>query len=320
MVGRSVQLCLFALTLIASLSGCAVFDQVPLATSVFAKPSRDVVKVDRARFTVLAKKANKEGLHWLDYGDPSLALHAFEKAIRLDETFSPAHNNIGQMHFAAGDMHAAAAAFDRAIQLEPGNPVPHNNLGLALEYGGKPEEAIGEYQIAYELDPSNEEFLGNLIRVRMKLDPWDQSIVGHLKELEFIETRPIWREWLEEQIAIRNNPFLDRGPADPDLSDLDQLSGDSPEASAGELNVIEEVDWSGASQATPADSLSSPKSDSAAEDEQTGIEPSLPPIPLPSRAGDIDLPSPSGSATSRDSAMPEPSEPPDFFLPKPIGQ
>ena len=256
-------------------SGCALF----------TRPSSDLVTVASPRQTRLARKANAEGLHWLAYGDPKLAQCAFEKAIRRDESFGPAHNNLGHLFYTAGDMARAAAAFDTASRLLPGDGGPQNNLGLALETGGKPEQALGSYQTAYELDPLNPQFLGNLVRLRLKLDPYDPAIVPQLKELQFIETRPDWVSWIEEQLAVRFNPYLDRGPDSPDLSGLDGEDQQQPQP----IIVYEDITDP---DATPFESpFESPFDDSFADDlpnadqlpeprEESPIEPEfLPPIP-----------------------------------------
>ena len=212
--------------------------------SLFPAKTHDVVRVETTRQSKLAAKANAEGLHWLDYGDLKLARCAFEKAIRRDPRFAPAHNNLGKMLFDAGDMAGAAAAFDAAIGQMPNNPVPQNNLGLALENGGRAIEALEHYQIAHDLDPSSPEFLGNLVRARLKLDPYDESVVPQLRELRFIEVRPDWVDWIEEQLAIRFNPYLDRGPAAPDLSALDEMNRDRGEAGDRE-SVLDVPDLTG---------------------------------------------------------------------------
>lgn len=212
-------------------SGCALFNAA----------EQEVIRIDANHDRRIAEKANAMGLHWLDYGDNVLATHAFEKAIAADSRYGPAHNNLGQIYFDALDMYQAAIAFDRAAQLMPDNPIPQNNLGLALETGGKLEQAIGHYQRAHELDPTNAEFLGNLIRVRMRLDPWDESVVGHLQELLFIETRPEWIEWVQEQLEIRHNPMLDRGPPGPDLSGFGDRAGETADSNLQSDRIIEEV-------------------------------------------------------------------------------
>lgn len=214
----------------ASLPGCAAWTRSD-------ECREDVVHVDTTRPAVLARKANKAGLHWLAYGDLHLARKSFEKSVRRDPHFAPAHNNLGKMLFDAGDMASAAAAFDEAIARRPTDPVPHNNLGLALENGGRAVDALMHYEMAHNLDPASPEFLGNLIRARMKLDPYDESVVPLLRELRFLETRPEWIDWIEEQLAIRFNPYLDRGPADPDLSALEDMDDPAEPEPVSVLNV-----------------------------------------------------------------------------------
>ena len=226
-----------------------------LAAGCAALPSHrpDVVHIDTSRNSLLAREANAEGICLLSSEDVALAKHKFEAAIRHDPSFAPAHNNLGQMAYTAGDMATAAAAFDAAIQINPNNPVPHNNLGLALENGGRPDDAVAEYAIAHQLQPDNPIFLGNLLRAQLKLTPYDESLVPRLRELRFLETRPDWKEWIDEQLAIRFNPYLDRGPSDPDLSELDDaLSPSQPRRRDLSDSIIEAVEELDAADAVPS--------------------------------------------------------------------
>ena len=197
--------------LLITASGCALF-----------KPAEEeIIRLDERHDRHRAEKMNAMGIHWIETGRPALAQHSFEKALIADETYGPAHNNLGQVHYDAGDMYLAAVEFDAAAQFMPGNPIAINNLGLALETGGKVLEALEYYHRAHELDPTNEEFLGNLVRARMRLGEWDESLIVQLRELRFVETRPEWIDWIDEQLAIRFNPYLDRGPSGPEFSSLE---------------------------------------------------------------------------------------------------
>ena len=219
------------MVLAIAVSGCALFDAA----------DEEVIQIDRSHDRQKAEMLNARGVHWLEHGEVASAQRDFEKALLADETYGPAHNNLGQIYYDAGDMYQAAIAFDTAAQYMQGDPIAFNNLGLALESGGKLMEALENYQRAYEIDPTEEEFLGNLVRARIRLGEWDESVVVQLRELRFIETRPEWIGWIDELLAIRFNPFLDRGPGGPDLTPFNGSDGGEAAPASDEPPTPEDV-------------------------------------------------------------------------------
>lgn len=67
---------------------------------------------------------------------------------------SVAHNNLGNVHFAAGHAAAAAREFSRAVELEPANVGMHINHGNALGRLGDAAGALREHRMAVALAPN----------------------------------------------------------------------------------------------------------------------------------------------------------------------
>jgi len=84
----------------------------------------------------------------------------------------------------------------------PERAEPFNNLGLTFEAAGRLADAIEMYYSATELEPSNPEFLGNLMRARVMRGDRDETMRLGLKELLFVDTRPDWIGWAEDQLAL----------------------------------------------------------------------------------------------------------------------
>jgi Flp pilus assembly protein TadD len=158
----------------------------------------------------LSQKAHHQGIKLFDRGKVAEAGESFEKAIELDYNNGPAHNNLGLVYFQQHRLTEAAECFGIASRLRPQDASPLNNLGMTLEAAGRTEESLEYFQRARELSPNSPLYLGNLIRARMRLGESDASIYQQLKELQSIETRPDWLEWIEDQLAIDQNPMRDR--------------------------------------------------------------------------------------------------------------
>jgi tetratricopeptide (TPR) repeat protein len=187
---------------------------------------------------------HSKGVHLVEKGKILHAATAFERAIALDSANGSAHNNLGLVYFQQRKLAKAAAEFDIASQLMPDNPTPLNNLGMTLEAAGKGFEALDYYHQAHELDPLNPLYLGNFVRTRIRLEDNDDSLIAQLKELRFIEMRPDWVTWVDDQLALYRNPYLDRGPAPASLSPNKDGSGAKEQNTAPIPEEDEQLDWS----------------------------------------------------------------------------
>lgn len=184
------------------------------------KHNGKIVKVSLGRNPALARTlTNKAAVH-LQRDEIALAEPLLFKAVRADRTYAPAHNNLGLAYFENFDLFRAALSFQEAMRLAPQSPEPQNNLGLTFEAAGRPQSAIEHYQAAHDLAPTEPEFLGNLLRARLRTDETPEMMRDELRQLLFIERRPDWIDWIEDQLELVSNPYFDRGPESPELGDL----------------------------------------------------------------------------------------------------
>lgn len=149
-----------------------------------------------------AEELLQEAEHDLDHDRPEKARQRLEEALRLNPTLGPAYNNLGLIYFGRRQLYEAACAFNETIPLMPDSGIPHNNLGLTLEAGGRIPDAIMQFEQAYALDSRNAEFLGNLVRARIASGEVSDTTIALLQELLFLESRPEWVTWAEEELAI----------------------------------------------------------------------------------------------------------------------
>ena len=84
-------------------------------------------------------------------GCSQAAIASFEKALKIDPGFFPAHNNLGAALAAEGRETEAIACYATALNLKPDYADAHNNLGNALRKLGRLGEAAVSYRRALEI-------------------------------------------------------------------------------------------------------------------------------------------------------------------------
>jgi len=82
-----------------------------------------------------------------------LAIHHFEKAVKLDQNFLDAYINLGNVLKEARIFDRAVAAYLRALNLSPTHAVVHGNLACVYYEQGLVDLAIDTYRRAIELQP-----------------------------------------------------------------------------------------------------------------------------------------------------------------------
>jgi tetratricopeptide (TPR) repeat protein len=219
--------CCAAILSTALVSGCALFND----------HRETIIRVESSRNRVKAQRLTLAGVQAMNMGQLSHAHTKFHEALAADETYGPAHNNLGLLHFDRGELYDAVLSFERASELIPNDPTVYYNLALALESAGQVHEALDLYWQAVEMDPTNPNYLGNLVRLRVRLGENSPEVVSQLQDLILVETRPEWRQWADRQLAIDMNETLDRGP---DAPEFDALSDkESSEATTPPKTVID---------------------------------------------------------------------------------
>ncbi|TWU58427.1 photosystem I assembly protein Ycf3 [Rubripirellula tenax] len=176
-----------------------------------------IIQVQSAQNPVRARKQTAAGVKALGHDNIDEAAEKFMSAIQADETYGPAHNNLGLLHFEQGNLYQAVLAFEQAMEFMPNDPIVYYNLALTLESAGKVSEALDLYVQAVQMAPANPVFLGNLVRLRIRLGESGFDLNEQLKDLVLIETRPEWRRWADRQLGLFFNDTLDRGPETPDF-------------------------------------------------------------------------------------------------------
>jgi tetratricopeptide (TPR) repeat protein len=90
------------------------------------------------------------------------AMEEFREAVRVNEDFAEAYNNLGLALFYQGRFEEAVAEFRNAFRINPAFAMAHTNLGLAFLNNKLTDEAITEFNLALSLDSDNTEAYYNL--------------------------------------------------------------------------------------------------------------------------------------------------------------
>ena len=197
--------------LLVEVVGCAAFND----------HEGSLIRIESSRNPVKAQRLTLAGVDALENGKQVYAREKLLAAIEADPNYGPAHNNLGLLQFDDGKLYQSVLSFERAMELMPSDPAVYYNLGLALEKAGRKHQALELYSQAVEIDPTEPHFLGNLVRLRLRLGETGPDVIAQLQDLILIETRSDWRDWASEQLEVTLNPNLDRGPETPDFEGND---------------------------------------------------------------------------------------------------
>ncbi len=88
------------------------------------------------------------GLGYLQRGLNQEALEKFQKAIRQDSGYAPAHNAIAILYERLGENDKADHHYRRAVSLAPGDSMAQNNYGTFLCRNGRLKEAESHFNKA----------------------------------------------------------------------------------------------------------------------------------------------------------------------------
>ncbi|MCC7409224.1 MAG: tetratricopeptide repeat protein [Phycisphaeraceae bacterium] len=152
--------------------------------------------------TPLAKSLTQQAGEHLKKDDQTEAESLLRRAVAADDSYGPAHNALGVLHYRRDQFYAAATEFDVAARLMPDSPEPRHNLGMVYEAVGQLDQAITWYQKALDLAPQRYETTANLARARYKRGLKDDATRKLLEQVVQSDPRPKWRQWAQKQRAL----------------------------------------------------------------------------------------------------------------------
>jgi tetratricopeptide (TPR) repeat protein len=90
-------------------------------------------------------------------------LEANRKALRLDPTLSPVHNNLGAALAALGRTAEAIGHYEQSVRLDPRSGAAHYNLGMALLAAGAGDRALEHLRETVQVVADNPHINGIMI-------------------------------------------------------------------------------------------------------------------------------------------------------------
>ena len=90
------------------------------------------------------------------------AQNYYQKVLKIDPNFLPAHNNLGIIFKGLGKIQKAKDCYEKAIEISPHNSDAHNNLGNIFKELGDYNKTKDCYEKAIEIDPNHVNAHNNL--------------------------------------------------------------------------------------------------------------------------------------------------------------
>jgi Tfp pilus assembly protein PilF len=169
-----------------------------------------------------AESAHNIAIDCICEGDFGNAEQLLRDALICDPSNGAIHNTLGKVYFQKREYYQAAWEFEYAQNALPGRSEPLNNMGMVYEAVDDFEQAIQYYEMALSSDGDNPEYLGNLVRARVRSGDRSMEVHDLLKRLIAIDHRASWIDWARGQLVFWNknvsNPETGKEPFYEDIS------------------------------------------------------------------------------------------------------
>jgi tetratricopeptide (TPR) repeat protein len=130
---------------------------------------------------------NNLGVIYEHAGEPEKAIAEYEAALRFNEDYAGAQNNLGSiLSRTPGRMNEAVAHLQEALRIQPDFANAHNNLGIVWYRSGRLKEAIAEYQETLRYKPDFADAHNNLANAWRKIDRMDDAIMEYREAIRLI--------------------------------------------------------------------------------------------------------------------------------------
>lgn len=104
-----------------------------------------------------AREDYNTGIEWIKKNDLEKALTYFEKAVKRDDKFAFAWDNIGVCNRKLGNYEAALNAYNKSLELDPTGITPLQNIPVVYQYQKKYDKALKAYEKLQEIYPEDPE-------------------------------------------------------------------------------------------------------------------------------------------------------------------
>jgi superkiller protein 3 len=137
-----------------------------------------------ASFELQADNQTMAGDALLRKGSAAEAITQYQKVLRMEPDFVPAHQSLGYALAQAGRLDEAIAQYQEALQMKPDSALVHNNFGNALVRKGRVDEAVAQYQQALQIEPDYALAHNNLGNALLQTGKLDEAITQYQQTLQ----------------------------------------------------------------------------------------------------------------------------------------
>jgi len=127
------------------------------------------------------------------------AIEAYRKVLELDESYAPAHINLGTLYYNQGDYIAAEQHYREAIACDPRYALAYFDLANVLDETGRMDEATHCYRMAIQLAPTYADAHYNLALAYEKLRQ-PRKALNHWKMYVKLDANGAWAVHARNQI------------------------------------------------------------------------------------------------------------------------
>jgi tetratricopeptide (TPR) repeat protein len=115
------------------------------------------------------------------------AIKWYKKALKEDDKFVEAYDNLGVAYRKSGDLDHAKECYLKSIELYPQGPMAHMNLGVVYGIEKNYDKAIEQYKALQKIDSTDPEGYYGTIQIYLNQSKFDDAIKSATKTMEIYQ-------------------------------------------------------------------------------------------------------------------------------------
>lgn len=163
-----------------------------------------------------ARRYYSLGIQESNDGNYERALEYYKEAVRVDDNFAFAWDNIGFCNRKLGNYEEALAAYEKSLSISPKGTMPLQNIAIVYEYMGEYHKAIDAYKRMGEIYPDDPEVNYGIGRIYAEMLEEDEIALDYICKafLKYIEIKSPYRSDAELLFSIVFKRMKEKGKED----------------------------------------------------------------------------------------------------------
>lgn len=177
----------------------------------------------------LLKVTNREGLHSVSSNPKALkeydiaevsfsagnykkALTHFEKAVKIDDNFAFAWDNIGMCHRKLGNYKKAIESYKKSLKIDPFGEMPLVNLPVVYQLNNQLDRALEAYKNLQDIHPEHAESYYGAGRILLVMGEYEEALRQMCKAYwAYVKEKSPYRSDAETNIGLIYNEMAKQG-------------------------------------------------------------------------------------------------------------